>query len=486
MQMPHGSVLKDRMRGSLWVMPAVAVLASIALALVLDHVDVQGPLGRVLFTGDASGARAVLTTVVGSVITVTSLTFSITVVTLQLASGQFSPRLLRTFLRDPGTQAVLSVLLATAAYGLTVLRSVGSLAVGVAGVPQLSVTIAYLYVLASLAALVYFLQHIAGEIRVDNMMRKVRAETRAAVERVFPDELQEDADSRVHEELSSEPPDHAVMVEARRSGFLQFVDVDQLLDVAREREQVLLLEPAVGDFVVQGTPVAWAWPVELGATTPDAMTLAKAVDRALTLSNERTIEQDVPFGLRQLADIAAKALSPGVNDPTTAVHALTHIDDLLSLLARRRVGHDGRRDDAGRVRVVVPRCHFPELVELGCGQVRRYGGAEPAVLVALLRALQHVAGSCRTGPQRAAVHHQLELTLAAARRGVADKADLRLVEQQAEPVLAALRAPWRPGATRASLRARSSSTPPSIARPGEQPQPDRAHVAGTAARPDQH
>jgi uncharacterized membrane protein len=218
------STVVEEMRSSLWFLPAISVFVAVIGALVLTRVEVPHVVGLadIVFSGGADGARGMLQAVTGSVITVTTLVFSLTVVTLQLASSQYSTRLLRTFLRDTGNQVVLSVFLATYAYTLMVLRTIeGGNGVGEEFVPQLAVSVAVLLTLASVGALVYYIDHIATEIRVDSMLRDVESDALGIIDRVHP--VDGDGDEESWAELPDRPPDVAVAVPAPRSGFLTAV-----------------------------------------------------------------------------------------------------------------------------------------------------------------------------------------------------------------------------------------------------------------------
>ena len=428
----------ETLRGSLWFVPTIAVGLSIVVAQLAVRVPNESWAGG-LFTADLEGARSMLVAVAGSVITVTGLVFSLMVVSLQLASQQFSPRLLRTFLRDLGTQVVLGVFLATFAYSLAVLRATS--AGPASSVPQFAVAVGFALALGSVAALVYFIHHATSEIRVDTMMRDVEGETRVTIERVYPRPLHDTAP--LAEDLT--PPASALPVAAHRSGFIQDVTLDGLSEAARTADLLLRLQASVGDYVVQGAPLLWVWCSD--GTPPSSEQLGavrREAEAAVQIGHERTQQGDVAFGLRQLADVAVKALSPAINDPTTAVHAVERLAALLWTLAGRRleplVGHD--RD--GAVRATVPGRSFEEYLDLACGQIRRFGAAEPAVTTALLHLLTVVAGAADSGEERDALRQQAELVLEAARAATVQKADLEAVDAAGEAFGCALAGDHRP------------------------------------------
>ena len=250
------SVLGDAWRTQLWPIPSLCVTAGVLLGVALPRLDayigasLPGSMTAYLFSGGPDAARTVLSAIAGSLVTVTSLTFSLTVVTLQLASSQFSPRLLRTFTRDRLVHISLGLLLATFTYALTVLRTVrASLSQQTAFVPQISVTLAYLLALISVLTLVVFLAHLSRQIRVEWMLREVHAETDATVRRVLTDLATAESAPLV--------PDDAVLLCAGGSGFLTSVDEQALLIAAVEHRHSHMLStgfPATPSYRAHPSP----------------------------------------------------------------------------------------------------------------------------------------------------------------------------------------------------------------------------------------
>jgi uncharacterized membrane protein len=416
--------LRERLRASLGFLPAVgvtlAVLVGVALPQWEQGLGGDSPLAGFAFGGSPDAARSVLSAIAGSVITVTSLTFSLTVVTLQLASSQFSPRLLRTFVRDRLVQGVLAVFLATFVYALVVLRTVRTESQNDPGfVPRISVTLAIVLAVVAAGGLVTFLAHITSLMRVDTLMRDVHSQTRQAMDLLYPpDELRPT--------LPGEPTGEPLPLVATTSGWIQAVDVFTLAAAAERAGLRIHLDVGVGDHLVEGVPIGTAWSVEPHASVR-VDDVNRALQSALTLGYERTPQFDVNFGFRQIVDIAAKALSPGVNDPTTAVHALGHLAALVVAAARRPLGPQAVRDVAGRVRLVVRRPDFPELLALACAQPRQFGAGQPPVVLAVLEVLEAAAWAVmvKGDPgRRAAVLLQLTQLEDAVEREVDDPRDL--------------------------------------------------------------
>lgn len=419
----------DDLRDSLWLIPTVTVVLAVALAPLLALLE---PLpawlpAAVVFGGTPDGARAILAQLAGATITVVGLVFSLTVVALQMAASQFTPRLLRTFLRDRRVQIVLSGMIGSAVYAVGVLRLVRSEGQGVEPfVPRLAVTVALVLSFLAVGLLLYFLHYVTQHLRVDVVMNEIVAYTRRQLAAVPGDR------ETIPDRVAPDPPPGAVPVWARLDGYLQLVDVERLAVAASQAGVRLRLRPTLGDWVTRGTTLAWAWGDEAEVGPGDRDELAALVHRHVHLGVDRTETTDLAFGLRQLQDVATRALSPGVNDPTTAAMAVTQMSAVLCRYAGHPLGDDviDDEEDDGEIRVAAPRPGFAALLELAVGGVRRYGASDPEVLAALLTLLidlaEHVAD---TADRAAVVEEQIDRVLASAE--LADHVDRARVERVA-------------------------------------------------------
>jgi uncharacterized membrane protein len=390
------SLLHPRaLRAELWVLPSTAGVVALAASALLLQVRGDPPLGWLAWPGDGASASSVLQVIASSVITVTTLALSLVVIALQLASQQFSPRLLREFAHDRVTQQVLGVLIATFVFALTTLRGItedGPL-------PEVSLAIAVVLGLASMAALVAFITHIIRLLRVDTMMVAVHEGAQDALHRTYGP-----ADDPPARPDGVAPPDPGRPVRARSSGFVRGLDVERVAAAAAAADVVVHVAVRTGDHVTQGAPVAFL-------SGPAGASLEEAVHAALELGYERTLERDAALGFRQLTDIAVKALSPAVNDPATAAHALGYLGDLLVDVAGLALGPSVHHDAAGVPRLVVPDRDLRYHLDVVCGLIRRFARREPVVLMALLGVLRDVAGAARDDGQRAEVLRQVDLVL---------------------------------------------------------------------------
>ncbi|MGY2080296.1 DUF2254 domain-containing protein [Modestobacter sp. SYSU DS0657] len=376
----------------LWVGPLVSGVVAAGAAVGLTMIRPSGGWLTRLWPGDQAAASTLFQVVATAVVTITTLTFSLTVVALQLASQQFSPRLLREVTQDRISKGVLATLTGAFVFSIVAIRQLSSSS----PVPVVSALVALLLGIAAFAAGLTFISHMTRLLRVDTLMLKVHDETKRALATFYPDYDEPlDDPEQLHLDQAT-----GRLVAATASGYVRSIDVDRLVKVAREHDAVVRIETRPGDHVVRRTPVATVWS-RRGGEVPDE--LADAVVTTIDLGYERTLDQDAGFGFRQLEDIAVKAVSPSINDPVTAATALGHLGDLLSRVVGRHLGASVHRDADGVGRAVVPDRDLRYYLELSCGQLRRYGGDEPTVLTSILQMLRDVAVSCRDDEQRAEI-----------------------------------------------------------------------------------
>lgn len=435
-------VFADAVHTRLWPIPAAAVTAALIAGILLPELDavVDDTLPPaavdLLFGGSADAGREVLGAIASSLITVTALTFSLTLVTLQLASSQYTPRLLRTFAADRFVQRTLALFLATFVYALTVLRTVRSgSGDDPAFVPRIAVTVAFVLTMLSVVALVLFLAHLVRQIRIETMLHHVYTDSVDVVRRLLgPRRGGDGSDTAPAPSTPSHP------VESAASGFLVSIDDQALLRAATDAGVVIWMDRAVGDFLVAGTPIADCHPAGRGdPLDPQSLdALREQVTRSLGIGLERTATQDVGYGLRQLVDVAIRALSPGINDPTTAIHALGSCSSLLCELAGYQLGPVTLDDEAGTTRLRLPRPTWSDLLDLVCSQPRRYGAQDPVVLGRLLSLLREVAWHTGHPHDTRAIADQLDRIQRTASQQDFDAAERRELDTLAQHVRNAL------------------------------------------------
>jgi uncharacterized membrane protein len=418
------SVIREYLHGAYWVLPALGIAVGLGAGGLLSIIPVKSGslIGKMMFQGTAGDARGVLIVVSATMITTTGIVFSLTVLSLQIASSQFSVRLLRTFLRDVPNQVVLAIFVCTFAYSTGGLLTVGEHAGGGEFVPKVAVTGSLVLAFISIGALIYFLHHLVHSIQIDTIMEGVQKRTLDLVDELFPIVCAHDAVPMVR----PQPPPGAVPLLAPKSGYLQTVDVEEVAEIAATTEHSVQLVTFIGDYVTAGGLLGWCWRREERPEAADPDFLHRCLAH-VHIGFERTLQQDIRFGLRQMVDIALRALSPAINDPYTGVQVVHHVSAIESVLASRALTDDVRRDSSGEVLVWLPYPGFETYLHVGCAQIRRYGSREPLVLAAILQMLSAVAQNCVSESRRAAVRAQIDLVVRAAERDLPEESDRAMV-----------------------------------------------------------
>lgn len=404
----------DTLRSGYWFIPAVMALVAIGLSFLgqeLDErykFDVQMELPW-FFTGGTEGARAVLSVIAGSMITVAGVVFSVTIVALANTSQQFGPRLLRNFLRDTGNQIVLGTFIATFIYCVLTLRTVSGTE-NTLFVPHISITIGLLLSLTSLGVLIYFIHHTANMIHVSNVIARVGRELQESIPRLFPEAIgvatddQPDAIAIDNSQITVMPDSNQQSIEATEIGYVQAIDTVALMNIARTRDIAVRIIRGPGAFVVPGSAIVSVWPSE--RAVPE---LTVELNEAFILGDRRTPHQEIELFFDELAEIALRALSAAINDPFTAITAIDWISGGLCLLARRRMPPRYRYDQDGSLRVIAPVTSFATIVDSVFGQIRNAGGHHPQLTLKLVDAISTIAPCTSTDEQRDALLHQITI-----------------------------------------------------------------------------
>jgi uncharacterized membrane protein len=395
--------LLSHLRGSVWFVPVLCVLAgalisfgTIALDRLFDYQAVPTSLA-----GHPDAAVAILATVATSMVSLTALVLTITMVVVQLAMGQFSPRIVQRILRDRPSQFAIGLFVATFVHAILTLREVTNNGDGSGHVPGIAVVTAFLLVLASISVLVVYVQHLGQALRVSALIELVGEDTRGLVDRIYPEKR-----SPIDE------PQMGRVVRARESGVITAIAHEELVDEALRVDCVLELVPALGDFVPADAPL-FRVHGEASGLEEDKL------HGALALKLERTLDWDVGYGIRMLVDIAERSLSESpFQDPTTAVQAIDRLHDILRQLAGRPFPDGRYRDEDGQVRLIVPVMSWEDYVLLATEEITLAGAGSPPVARRLESALTDLRALAP--PERTAIiDQQLDLLAAAQSQGQA-------------------------------------------------------------------
>jgi uncharacterized membrane protein len=381
---------REALRTNLWLVPVITTVAVVLLFAVTYFVDRTAYDGFIqlpswVLNGSADSARVVLATVAAAIITVVGIVFSITIVALTLASTQFGPRMLRNFVRDPGTQFSLGTFVASFCYAMVALVSVGG---GPHGdfVPHLSITVTFILTLADVAVLIFFLNHIATMIQLPIVIARIAGRLAEEIAALDQGESYGVGAGRgpSHEELVAKLTESGAPIHTPRSGYLQVIRHDVLVKIATKANAVVQLPYRPGHFLVAGQVMARVWPPEAADSVAERLALGHVTGAY------RTLPQDISFGFDQLVEIALRALSPAVNDTFTGMTCIDWIADCLCRISTSWRPQRIRRDAEGNIRVIAFVADFDRLVERTFDTIRQASIGMPAIMIRQLEALAKV------------------------------------------------------------------------------------------------
>ena len=423
--------LTDRLRTSFWLIPAVMMATAILLAQILLSLDQTFsfdhlPGFRWLALRDHDSARALLSTIAGSTITVAGTVFSITTVALTLAANQFGPHLVRNFIRDRGTQVSLGIFLATFVYALMVMRGIEKSTV-TSESQSLAVSMAILLALCCMGYLVYFIHNVAQSIQVDNITYSINRQFRRSLEHIYPPEDSRDPRNSRTDLRDLSLSDNFMRITPQTGGYVQLIDRDKLKHWATENNCCILLQCHPGSYLNHWSTMARVYdpPRDI-----DSGKIACEIQSAITIGSKPTAEQDIVFSIRQLAQIAVRALSPGVNDPYTAYSCIDRLIDGIGVVVQRPPLPNCFHDDEQKLRLITSELDFADVLDAALDELREYGSQSAVVMRRLLDALNELAGICTRQEDKRALLHSLDRLAEDCENLIEDKFDTEAIQRK--------------------------------------------------------
>ncbi|MEM8533486.1 MAG: DUF2254 domain-containing protein [Chloroflexota bacterium] len=419
----------DQLRTSFWFIPTTMVGAAILLAFTTIAIDEQLRFEFVenlgwLYTGDSDGARLLLSTVASSIIGIAGVTFSITIAALTMASSQFGPRLLRNFVRDVGNQCVLGTFIATFIYCLLILRTIRGSEESTF-VPHISVTVGVILAIASIGVLIYFIHHVAMSIQADNVINRASNDLNTVIKQIHPLPNNNDPEQpQVPEEQS-----HLLSLNRRSytvvsctTGYIQVIDRHTLLQIAIKHNMVIEFLHCPGDFVVRDDAIAMIWVIDRKPENIDT-----EITNNIIIGKQRTLIQDIRFAINQVVEVGVRALSPGINDPFTAITCIDQLTAALCQIVRRQAVSTYCYDDALQLRIIFKAVQFEEIVDTAFGLLRQYGRTNTEVILRLLTSIATVVDCTSDQSQRDVLIRQATIIAHDAREGLTNRHDREII-----------------------------------------------------------
>lgn len=422
----------SELKATFWFIPVLLIALAIILSfslLYVDHLLDFNPDGlfRFVFTGSVSAAHQILSTISAAMIGVAGTVFSITLVALTLASSQFGPRLIRNFMYDHINQIVLGSYAATYVYCLIILNSIKEND-QISFIPSLSILVALVATIINIVLLVIFFHHITVNIQADNIISEISNSLSKSLETVFSGAREnsgikeEDISPKtVKEAYSSERE-----IRAHQNGYLRYMDKQSLLKIAGENDMMIEVFFRPGDFVVKDQ--------RLGVVYSHREIKEEMIDtfqRQFIFGNTRTKEQDLEHSIHQLVEIASRALSPGINDPFTAISCINHLSSVLSTLASSDFPSAYHFDESGEIRLIADVLTFEGMLDAAFNQIRQFSRGNPSVAIRLMEALKTIYSFCREG-RKESVRKHAQMILNLAEKSFDEENDLNDLRQRSE------------------------------------------------------
>ncbi|HKK88008.1 MAG TPA: DUF2254 domain-containing protein [Saprospiraceae bacterium] len=418
-----------------WFVPVILIVSAVFLAVGLvsldNVVDIPGEgWVRFFLVDNSASARSILSTISGAMIGVAGTVFSVTLVALTLASSQFGPRLIKNFMYVRLNQVVLGAYIATYLYCLLVLNTIkdGSEYVFI---PSISILVAILAAVGNIILLIIFIHQIAVSIQADKVISDISGIIYWRAETLFPEKMGEeveeedfDADRVIsgYEKCSS--------IKSPESGYLQYLNSEALLEIVVERDALFKLDHRPGSFLVKGG--------EIGLLYTNEDWEKEAVDELLSqfvFGKTKTSQQDLEFSIHQMVEIAARALSPGVNDPYSAIACIDNLTATMCYLAEAKFPSKYRIGDDGKLRVIADVLEFEGVLDAAFNQIRQFSGGSTSVIIRLMEALTTILKFTKRESHKNSVIYHAEMVLRMGKESIKEKSDLDDLEERARQIL---------------------------------------------------
>jgi len=424
----------NRLQHSLWFVPVLCTLGGVLVAIAMlwiDHSLKRSWEDVFWLETTTNGAQTVLSTIAGGMITVAGVVLSMEMVTLSITSSQFGSRVLRSRLGDRTTQWTIGAFMGTAVYSLVVLKMVRKLGEDNFFIPHLSVMAAILFALGSLMILLYFIHHVAMIAQAPEIVASLADDLRHSMERIFPDKIGDPppkVNSHQREVTDEEwkALKEGIAIASSREGYIQGIEGDDLISLAVQHDLIIELPKRPGDFLSRGETLARV----AALSQIDETKVIQAINEAFLIGNNRTPWQDVNCSVHELSQMGVRALSPGINDPYTAVNCIDRLSSAMAQLAQRKMPAANRFDHEGHLRLIVDRQTFSSVMHAAFDQMRSYSVGSVAVSQRLMEGYQRIANAVTDEDHADDVLHQARLTMEGTLEQPHHPADLKIIQEQ--------------------------------------------------------
>lgn len=428
----------SELKATFWFVPVMIIGLAIVLSLGLVYIDIrfdfsQSGLSRYFIVNNSDSARSILSTISGAMIGVAGTVFSVTLVALTLASSQFGPRLIKNFMYVRLNQVVLGSYISTYLYCLFVLNAIKE-EEGNVFIPSLSIMVAIFAAVANIVLLIVFIHHIAVSIQADKVISDIADFLSRQMEHLFPEKLEEEKEisEAVNQEEVIASYRDGIPIKAPQRGYLQYVDHLALQEAVSAKNAMLELNYRSGAYLVEGLRIG-----TLHTNEEWEESELKRIYSQLVIGKTKTSQQDLEYSIHQMVEIAARALSPGVNDPYTAISCIDNLSATMSYLAQAKFPSKYRFDENGTLRMVLDPVDFEGLLDAAFNQIRQFSAGNAAVIIRLMEALITIQKFTRKKDHKKAVAKHAQMVLSIGKQSIEEENDLQDLQQRAEKLLPA-------------------------------------------------
>lgn len=424
----------DGLKATFWFVPVLIIISSILLAIGLVSLDSEVSLskdsiGRYLVVNSSDSARSILATISGAMMGVAGTVFSITLVALTLASSQFGPRLIKNFMYVRLNQVVLGSYISTYLYCLLVLKAIKD-GHGYTFIPSISILVAILAAIVNIILLIIFIHQIAISIQADKVVSDISGFISKQVKTLFPEKRGVEDEESVDSDVTISSYQNHFSIKAHKSGYLQCILSDTLTEIIVENKALFQLYYRPGDHLVEG--------VEIGVLFSNGNWEKKVLEKIhkqVVIGKSKTSQQDLEFSIHQMVEIAARALSSGVNDPYTAISCIDNLTTTMSYLAQARFPSKYRFDEGGNLRIIADTLDFEGVLDAAFNQIRQFSGGSTAVIIRLMEALITIHGFTTKDQHQKVVIKHAEMVFNLGKRTIYEKHDLEDLIKRSRMIL---------------------------------------------------
>lgn len=420
-----------------WFIPVIIIIGAIFFAIFILYIDgnfvfTNEGYERFFFIGSSDSARSVLSTISGAMIGVAGTVFSVTLVALTLASSQFGPRLIRNFMYVRLNQVVLGTYISTYIYCLIVLNTIKDTE-DYKFIPSLSILFSILFALMNIVLLIIFIHRIAVSIQANHVISEIAVSIGKEVKKLFPEDLENDSQETIETDFENETAKYKSKMPliSGHYGYIQYIDTDALVRLACENKSLIKLNYRPGHYIVKGMELGTLYYNDL----EEEKNIQKKIQNQYIVGSSRTSQQDIELSIHQMVEIAVRALSPGVNDPYTAVSCVDNLTSTLCNVAAKKFPPNFRYDDDGNLRALVNVYNFEILMDVAFNQIRLYSSGNTAVVIKLMDALVIIHELVTIPSYRNAAKKHARKVLNVGNDCIRDKEDLEILTKKAKEIL---------------------------------------------------